>query len=125
MDLAPRPIHNDKYSRQGNCAADEVKLIRRCFIHLPTPQDRKNHKHAAVSGIYAAKVGWLQRRYNSIENQDYGANETEPNRFVLTQPEPDKITATDLTQASRNKIKQGFDHFVILGPDAPTPQSTC
>src|SRR6185503_138923 len=105
LSYGSRPVHNDKHSDKRNCAPNQIKPIGRDLIDSPSPQDRENNKQSAVRRVHTPKARWLQGRYDTVKNEhgcsDYGVIK----RPIFTQPQPDKVTAADLTQTSGDEVE--------------------
>jgi hypothetical protein len=57
-----RPVHDDRYSNQTHCGANDIKSVWNICVQNPTRQQRQDNEEACVGGVDAPEVCRLEDR---------------------------------------------------------------
>jgi hypothetical protein len=80
------------------------------MVDLPPPEDGQYHEYAAIGCINPAEMGRLKGRHDTVKNQDDRTQQCKPGTFAFSQPNPDEISTSDLTQTRQNEKQSRLCH---------------
>src|SRR5437762_7069061 len=106
------PVHDDRDPDQTERTAQQIEAVGRDAVDGPAPDNREHDEHAAVRRVDAAEMLRLVRRYESIEDEDGGAQHPDERRRALAPPLPDEVAAPDLAEPGEDEERQRPDHGI-------------
>src|SRR6267143_4981772 len=106
------PVHDDRDPDQAERTAQQIEAVGRDAVDGPAPDNREHDEHAAVRRVDAAEMLRLVRRYESIEDEDGGAQHPDERRRARAPPLPDEVAAPDLAEPGEDEQRQRPDHAV-------------
>src|SRR5690606_16554926 len=96
----PRRIVDYCNARQCDCRANYVEQVRRYAFKRPSPEYGHHDKDSTVCRVDSVKVRWLECRHYSIEKKHKTTQSSQHPAHAIPKPQPHKVAASYLTQAS-------------------------
>jgi len=103
-----RRVHDHGDARQAEHGTNDIPQVGRRTVDSPSPEQREQYKHSAVSGVNAAEMGWLKRWNDAVKKEHEAPQDTQGYGPTRPEPLPNKPAATDFAQTGKNEQDHGF-----------------